>query len=283
MQQQEFSSHPQVKEYLDYRKFLRDFFDFKKNTLSSYSHRTFLRRADITSPSHLKLVIDGKRNLTYRTIEKYQAAIGFPKKQEANFFKLLVQYNQETNVDKKVDKFNEIIKQKKKSGISLLEEEQFNFLSKWHYVAIYVLVDLKDFVNTPDWIAGRLRKKVSKDNIERAINDLIRLGLLEYDSDRGLRQSKGALDTPEEISSMAVVHYHRNMINLSLQYLEEGDWRKREFNGGTIPMNNQTIKLLKEKLKELRKDINIMTDEIENPEEIYQFNIQLFPLTENVQ
>ncbi len=274
------SHNPQIRDYMDYRKFLRDFYNYKKENSADYSYRVFSRMAGLGSPSHLKMVVDGKRNLTHSTLGKYKRALGFKKKRDAHFFDLLVSYNQEDNNDRKIELFQAVIKEKEKQGVSLLAKEQFNFLSQWHYVAIYVLVDCHDFKNDVEWIASRLRKKVSSSNIERAINDLIKIGLLEYDGQKGLRQASGALDTPEEIHSMAVVPYHQNMIQLALNYLEDGQVSLREFNGGTIPMNKETLVKLKEKLREFRKEINLMTDKLDDVTDVYQFNMQLFPLTE---
>lgn len=236
----------------------------------------------MSSPSHLKMVIDGDRNLSSQTIERYKKALSL-KKEDADFFELLVKYDQERDHESKVKFFQEILKEKKKKGFSLLASEQYNFLSKWHYVAIYVMVDLEDFRNDPDWIASRLRKKVSTSNIERAIEDLIKIGLLKFDKDMNIIQTNGALDTPEEIKDMAVISYHHNMIQLALNYLEEGDWRLREFNGGTLPINDETLPLLKEKIREFRKEVNEMTSEINDASSVYQFNVQLFPLTKAIQ
>lgn len=274
------SQCPQVREYLDYRKFLKDFYSQKKEYSSDYSYRVFSRMAGISSPSHLKMVMDGKRNLTHATVSKYKKALGLKKKQDAQYFELLVNYNQELDHDKKVELFHQILQEKEKKGFSVLAQEQFNFLSRWHYVALYVLVDCKDFKSDYQWMASRLRKKVSVANVEKAINDLIKIGLLEYDGQRGLRQAQGALDTPEEIQSMAVVPYHKNMINLAMQYLDDGPWELREFNGGTIPMNKETLIKLKEKIREFRKEINAMTENLEDVTDVYQLNVQLFPLTE---
>lgn len=271
---------PPVREYLDYRKFLKDFYSQKKENSNDYSYRVFSRMAGISSPSHLKMVMDGKRNLTHATLLKYKKAIGFKKKQDASYFDLLVNYNQELDHDKKVELFHQIIQEKDKKGLSVLAQEQFNFLSRWHYVAVYVLVDCHDFKSDFQWMASRLRKKVTVPNIEKAVNDLIKIGLLEYDGNRGLRQSKGALDTPEEIQSMAVIPYHKNMINLATQFLDDGNWQDREFNGMTIPMNEETLHQLKDRIREFRKDIIGMTEKLENVNDVYQLNIQLFPLTE---
>ncbi len=271
---------PEVRQYMDYRKFLKDFYTVKKEKSKDYSYRVFTRKAGVGSPSHLKMVMDGQRNLTNQTLYKYLDAIGFKKKIDAKFFELLVNYNQEQDADRKIELFHEVMKEKDKKGLSFLEKEQFNFLSQWHYVAIYVLVDLNDFKSDPEWITSKLRKKITKSNVEKAINALIKIGLLEFDTERGLRQTKGALDTTDEIINMAVVPYHRNMINLALNYLEEGDWSLREFNGGTLPMNPKTLEILKTKIREFRKEVNEMTDNLDNVSDVYQFNLQLFPLTE---
>lgn len=271
---------PKVREYMDYRVFLKDFYEAKKENSQDFSYRVFARKAEINSPSHFKLVVDGKRNLTEKTLDGYVKAIGFKDKMDRNFFELLVKYDQETNSSKKVEIFKDILNEKEKKGLTILAKEQFNFLSKWHYVAIYVLVDLKDFKADPQWIANKLTKRISTSNIERAINDLIKIGLLEYDVHRGLRQTSGALDTTEEIHSMAAVPYHQNMISLASRYLDEGDWKRREFNGATVPMNPETLTALKEKMRSFRIEVNEMTNQIKDATDVYQLNIQLFPLTE---
>jgi uncharacterized protein (TIGR02147 family) len=272
---------PQVREYLDYRVFLKDFYEAKKERSQDFSYRVFARKAEINSPSHFKLVVDGKRNLTQNTLGKYVRAIGFQDKQEKRFFELLVQYDQETNHTKKVEIFKDILAEKKKKGLSLMAKEQFDFLSKWHYVAIYVLVGVEGFKADPNWIATKLIKKISLPNIEKAITNLIKIGLLEYDVHKGLRQTNGALDTSEEIHSMAAIPYHENMITLASNYLHHGDWKLREFNGATIPVNLKTLKVLKEKMRTFRLEINEMTNELEDATDVFQLNIQLFPLTEN--
>lgn len=275
-------SLPEIREYIDYRKYLKDFYHTKKEISQDYSYRVFARRAGISSPSHLKMIIDRDRNLSSKTTDQYIKGLGLSRT-EASYFELLVRYDQEKEHERKIEFFQEILKEKKKTGFSPLASEQYNFLSKWHYVAIYVMVDLKDFQSDPEWIAKRLRKRVSVSNVEKAIEDLLKIGLLKYDNEMKLVQSRGALDTPEEIIDMAIKSYHHNMIQLALNYLEEGDWLLREFNGGTLPINAETLPLLKEKIRDFRKDLNDLTADIDNVCDVYQFNVQLFPLTKALQ
>jgi uncharacterized protein (TIGR02147 family) len=52
-----------VYRYLDYRAFLRDFYEAKKAKSRTFSYRAFSKRAGVASPNYLKLVIEGQRSL----------------------------------------------------------------------------------------------------------------------------------------------------------------------------------------------------------------------------
>jgi uncharacterized protein (TIGR02147 family) len=79
--------------YIDYRKFLGDYYVDKKRTTRHFSHRYFAMKAGVKSPVLLKQVIDGKRNLTSLMIEKFAQALCLNKK-ESVFFRNLVLFNQ---------------------------------------------------------------------------------------------------------------------------------------------------------------------------------------------
>jgi uncharacterized protein (TIGR02147 family) len=272
---------PKLEEYLDYRVYLRDFFYYKKSVKSEYSHRMFMHKAGLKSPSHLKSVMEGERNLTNKSIPKYIKAIGLEKKKEVRLFELLVAYNQCKDAEEKIEVFRQILNIKTKRGSTSMEESQFRFLSEWHYVAIYVLVDLKDFDPNPEWIASKLRKKVSFKQIETALLGLLALGLIKEDKDKGYVQTGGALSSPDEVRHTAVHQYHKTMLNLASQSLSEDELSSREFNGVTLPIPRDKLPALKEKIRKFRKEINELASNLENPDEVYQLNIQLFPLTED--
>lgn len=273
-------SLPSVTEYLNYRQFLQDFYLSKKRDNASYSYRVFVNKGELGSPSHLKMVIDGSRNLTHTTIPKYVKAIGFQKKRDIQYFELLVNYNQETDTEKKVALFNEIMALKKKQGLSLLEKHQFDLLSHWFYVAIYVLIDLKDFKPDLEWISERLRKKVSPKEVSEALEALEKLGLIVKDEEKGYRQTNGGLSTPDDLRNLSVQLYHQQMIELAQESLKNDPSDVREFNGVTLKISKEKLALLKEKIRIFRKEINELTSNMDDLDQVYQLNIQLFPLTE---
>jgi len=85
-------------EYDDYRAYLRDLYEHLKKTGTHFSYRSFSSKAGFRSPNILKLVIDGKRNLSPQSVQKFARALNL-KKDEAEFFRILVNLNQAGSVD----------------------------------------------------------------------------------------------------------------------------------------------------------------------------------------
>lgn len=273
---------PQIGEYLNYREFLRDFFEAKKNINSSYSYRVFAQKAQLGSSGHLKMVMDGQRNLTQETLNKYQKALDLKTKKDQKLFELLVKYNQCKDPLQKVDFFNEVMAEKNKKGLSQLEKHQFQFVSSWYHIVIYVMVDFPDFQSDPDWIYARMRKKVSRPQIESAIEDLLKLGLIEQ-VDGQWRQIKGALTVPDDIRGAAIPKYHDSMLSLAKQALVDLPVDEREFNGVTLPIRKSALPHIKERIREFRKEINEYASNVSDPNEVYQLNIQLLPMTKGAE
>ena len=272
-------TQPNIFEYSDYRQYLSDYYTQKKTTNSNYSHRLFASQAGLSSPSHLLMIIKGERNLSMKTIPKFSDGLKLSQK-EKRFFELLVLYSQTEDLQMKAKYFGEIISIKANlAGLHKLEKEKFEFLSKWYAVAIYVLIDLKNFKPDPNWISKRLGNKVTISQVKETLENLLNLKMIEVDSIRGLKQSSGAVTVADDTKSIAVFEYHSSMIKLAADALRKNTNSEREMNGATISIPKDKLPELKEKIRAFRKEINQLASSYENPDEVYQLNVQLFPLT----
>ena len=266
-------------EYSDYRAYLSDYYASKKLANPNYSHRVFAGQAGLSSPSHLLMIIKGNRNLSMKTIEKFAEGLKLSLK-EKKYFELLVLFNQTDDLQLKAKYFSEIMMLKLNTKkLHSLEKEKFDFLSKWYMVAIYVLTDLKSFKNEPDWIAKRLGSKITSAQAKEAIETLLKIGMLEKSADGKLKQAAGAVSVADNTKSVAVYNYHQAMIRLASEALRALSPEEREMNGVTISIPKDKLPLLKEKIRAFRKEINQMASSFENPDEVFQLNVQLFPLT----
>lgn len=79
--------------HVDYREFLKLTYERLKEHRPQFSYRYFAKKAGLRSPAFFKMVIDGERNLTPKTTEKFILGLGLHGS-EADYFQILVRYNQ---------------------------------------------------------------------------------------------------------------------------------------------------------------------------------------------
>src|SRR5476649_2790081 len=86
-------SAPNLFDYFDYREYLHDYYLFHKKKNSAYSYRLFARKAKLGSPNYLKLVVDGKRRITDRTLYQFARGLSLSRDEE-KYFRELVMYQE---------------------------------------------------------------------------------------------------------------------------------------------------------------------------------------------
>jgi uncharacterized protein (TIGR02147 family) len=272
---------PIISDYYCYRKYLSDFFDYKKKANPNYSYRVFASQAGIKSSGHLKMIVNRDRNLGPKTLPMYLKALKFKKKREEGLFQLLVKYDHTQNIDEKTELFEKILGEKSKNTSNPLERNQYELLSQWYVVTTYVLIGMDKFHATVESIYEQLGNKVPRIKIEKAIRILLEMDLVKAEQGRYV-QSGGAFSTPDEIKAVAVNKYHENMVNLSLDSLKLHTVDERNFNGATIAIGPKNYKLLCKKLNEFRKEVNEMIGNDEEATQVYQLCVNLFPLTKGL-
>lgn len=264
---------------LDYRGYLAAWFSWKKSNNPRFSHRMFARLAGQKSPSLLKAVIDGQRNLTPATLRSFADAMKLSGSQRA-FFADLVALDQSDSDDERNAAWTRISATRRFREARTIDGEAFRFLSHWYYVAVYELVKRADFEEDPTWVARTLRPRLTVSEAKRALSELQSLGLLVRTEAGRLVQSDASVVTPQEVEGLAVHNYHRGMIGLAADAVTAFSPTERHLLGVTIAVPESLLPLLKQELNTLQARLLDLCDAAEGPpERVVQLNLQLFPLS----
>jgi len=263
--------------YFDYRAFLRDAYADLKERQPGFSFRWFARRAGMTSPNFLKLVIDGKRNLTSASSERFATALELSSSETA-FFRELVGFGQARTAAEKNRHFERIGTYRQHRAVCALERDQFEYLSHWWYPAIRELVACDGFVEDDDWIASRLVPAITPAQARQAIELLLSLGFVERDEHGRLRQREPLLSTGAEVRSLAVGNFHRQMMERAAASIDLVDRDQRDISGVTVALSAETFQLVKQRIVELRAELLALSAGVSGPTRVVQVNFQLFPL-----
>lgn len=266
--------------YLDYRQFLRDRFRRLKRS-SRATHRSLSKKAGFASPNFLKLVMEGERNLSERSISQIAAAFDLNER-EREFFAALVRFNQAKELEEKEILYQELKLRRPDLSLKRLEHSQFEYLKDWHTVAIREMVALEDFREDPEWIAERLGGRVRPAQVKRSLKLLSRLGLLGRNAEGRLVPNQAPLSSGDEVSSLAAYSFHQGMLEQAKRALRETPPELRDISSVTLAVDAETLQKVKRKIQAFRKEILAMSEGHGKAEAIYQMNIQLFNLSEGL-
>jgi uncharacterized protein (TIGR02147 family) len=269
--------------YTDFRAYLRDFYAFRKDSQHGYSFRSFSKSAGFTSPNILKLVIDGERNISPEATAKFIKALGL-KGQMAEYFATLVRMNQaKTDADKEYF-FGVLQKLTPQAKRHQLHSESLKYLSHWLFPVIREMALLADFREDPYWIARRLNGKASLPEITQALQFLIKEGFLAKLDGRFVPRDNMVF-SDDEVKSLAIRNFHRQMLDQAKDYLEALAMEEREFGALTFSLPESALTELKYKLKRFRSELHtwaMQVAEEKGGDVIIQTNFQMYPHTKKV-
>ncbi|MFV3407947.1 DUF4423 domain-containing protein [Bdellovibrio bacteriovorus] len=283
---------PVLSDYMNYRQFLADFYLFKrkasKGSLRAYTYAVFSAAANIKSPNYLKMIIEGKRNLSDDMIGKFGKALGFMKDQTEEF-RLLVQFTQAMDPAERnmyLKKLSEHrVAGKLKSGE--IDRKTWEKVPNWVAWIIYAMIDQDGVSFDTATLKNLLRGKASEDEIDNALSTLITSGDLRRDEVTGeLKKARSLTDSPEEIPVALVRKLQSQLMYLGLESLYQDQPTEREFGTLTLSLTKSEFEEIKFKLRQMRKALhkdNSIARMKDKGERVYQLNIQLFPVTNAVE
>jgi len=268
-----------IYDYNDYRAYLKDLYLDAKSKGRKYSFGYFSKLLGFSSKSFFKHVIDGHRNLSEESIERFCKALKL-NRDESSYFKNLVLFNQATTSEEKMAFSREIFRSRAFRKIHPLKISQFQYLTHWYFVAIRELVNLPHFKEDPEWISQNTLPKITPAQAKQAIEELQKLGLLTRNENGKLVQANAIVATSDEVTSASVAQYHRELMKKASESIDSVPREKRDISGVTFRISGQTAKKIKEMIQTFRKELAEEASHDTSPDAVYQLNLQLFPLSQ---
>lgn len=269
--------------YRDYRRFLQDTYSVRKNSEYGFSYRSFAKRVGSAAPNYLKLVSEGRRNLSPEMAIRFAQALGLAG-EAADYFCDLVAFNQATTALERDRCYQRLTRYTRYRKAFRLDAAHAEYHSEWYIPAIRELVACDGFVEDPKWIARKLKPNISTRQAEHALSVLSRLGLTVRNEAGKLILNEPVLSTGDDRPlGHHVATFHRTMLERAAEALDHCSRDEREIAGLTLSVSRRQLADFKRRLYEFRQElvqIAVDASKHEAPTEVVQINFQLFPLTE---
>lgn len=265
-----------VFDYLDYRKFLKDYYRKRKESDTRFSHRYIARILEFDSGYFAK-IIKGERHISLRLVPKFAKLCKLSKK-EADYFEVLVLFCKAKTHDEKSTQFENLMSFKK-SDKSILTAEQYKLFENWYYLAIREVLAFYQFKGDYGELAKIIQPPIRPSEAKKAVKTLEKLKLIRKNDSGVYERVAPVWSTGDEVKSVALVNLHKAMMDLAKESFDRFKGNVRDMSTLTLSISEEEYKLINKEIVKLREKLLDAAGKCRNPDRVYQCNFSVFPVS----
>ncbi|MGM0462990.1 MAG: TIGR02147 family protein [Fibrobacterota bacterium] len=269
--------------YSDYRKYMNDFFEEKKQTTYGFSYQYFANAAGFKSRGFVYRVMKGIKNLSPTSSYKVAKSMGLAKK-EVDYFQALVDFNQAKDNYLKRSAYERMVDIKRSSRrtpeIALLSDDQIEMNSRWYHPVVRCLIGITEFSGDYEQLAEMVEPSITPAQAQKSVDLLVRLGLVEKGDDGIFHLTDSTVSTGDAYRSMVLQNYYEQCFGLVKRSLNVMPQSERNVTGLTLGLSKKSYDVLIARLNELRKEFLAFSEKDGDADYVYNVNFAIYPVSQ---
>ncbi len=264
-------------EYLDYRKYLSDFFVEQRKSTPFFSFRYAESRVGIDA-SNLSKIVQGKRHITSGSLDNVVELLKLNER-EAEYFNLLYLFSK-TRSQKKNREYFEQLMSFNAVTMSKISTSRHEYYKQWYYsAALALLYFFRVDKDSYESIAKKLEPQITPEQAKKAVELLLRLNFISVDDSGYFTHTDSIITSGEQWKSVAIETFQRQTLELALRALDEVAIEERYISTLTVTLSDESYQKVRAITAEYRKAVLKAVSESYDTDRVYQINLQLFPMS----
>lgn len=265
-------------DYTDYHAWLRDAFDNFKKEHCAVSWR-YLAAKIGGDPGNLLRVTQGKIQLSIKYIQPIAKFFSLDEKQ-STYWTELVLFGRAKSDKEALDHYEKMLSIK---GVTIkrLDVKELEFYRHWHSNAIRSLLGIGTFRDDEESyrrLAESCTPEISLKEAKEAVKLLKSLKMIRLDENKIWTVTDTFIGTGGNWRSEAVRRFQEDTISLAGQSLSRHKPPLRDISTATMTFNRNSIDLVRERIREFRRELLRLSSEGTGDDTVYQLNVQFFPI-----
>ncbi|MBK25707.1 MAG: hypothetical protein CME70_17040 [Halobacteriovorax sp.] len=267
---------PDVLRYTSLEEFLNDYLQFKKSSNHRITIGSLARAIGFKSRASLHHYLTGQRTPKAEHLKLLLDYFPFSNAQKQHFLNL-VELN---NIDDLAFESSRLLKNKlrrERPGIKIIDNNILNVANHWLHFAVIEILKTYKKIHSIKELKSLFYFHKENHPLGVIIDDLFSLGYIAHDEDGHLVSKKPKLKTTEAGEDHNIQKYHKEVLNLGKEAIEEIPVTQRYFSSVTFQGDHDKFLRLKAFIKQLEKECLVNKEE-PGPKKVYHCNIQLYPI-----
>jgi uncharacterized protein (TIGR02147 family) len=272
---------PNIYRYNDFRKFLDDYQRARSRLDGSFSRSGICRRLGLPkSRSYFNDIVKGKP-ITSTYIDRFIHAFEMDK-DEAQFFRALVKFNQATETGERELFFDQLVLLNK-APRAIIDISMYEYYREWRHSVIRALLDTFDFRGDYGRLARMVNPPISKKQARESVALLLKLKLIEKNDHGAYKPTDKVITTDPYVKDELVKQYQAKCIEIAAKALLNKGMQFQNFSTNLISISETGMHRMEKSLQKFKSEIRSVIHKDELPaDRIYQLNVQLFPVAKQI-
>lgn len=264
-------------QYTDYRKYLRDFYEARKATHRGFTHRFISKAVGFKSTGSFAQILQGQTNISTQMVVNFVNFLKL-KKDEADFFELLVMFNQSKSHAEQKRHFEKIICFPK-SNFRVVESAQYAYYGKWYYSVVREILAFFPFKDDFKALARMVEPAIAPAEAEKAVSLLEELGFIRRNAAGFYEKADPVVTTGYEARSVGINQFLLESMELAKSAMDNLPREERSLSTVTLSLPADGYQMIEEKIKCLRRELLEIAKNNPNPTRVVQVNFQIIPVS----
>jgi uncharacterized protein (TIGR02147 family) len=168
---------PEIFEYIDFKKYLENYYSKRKAGDPAFSHAYICRRlGQVNAKSYFNNVLKGRVTISPTFVDRFIDLLGL-QPDEAKYFRALVNYSQSKSSHEKEFFFDQLVRLNR-TPRKVVDKVAFDYYQEWHHSAVRALLDIVNFKDDYKALAAMLYPRITVKQAKDSVALLKKNGLI---------------------------------------------------------------------------------------------------------
>lgn len=269
-----------IYDYLDYREYLRDYYVEAKKSKPFFSYRFIGNHVGMDSSYVIKVLQRGL-HISSKKIDAFIKLLDLDGP-GGEYFEALVHFGRAKSVSQQKIYFERLFSLSSVKA-HRLEQHQYEFFQKWYYSAVWAIINCLPFDGDYHALAENCMPAITVWEAKRSVRLLEKLELIKKNDDGKYHTTGQNVTTGYKWLSQVVENNQREMIRLAGESLSSFDKKERDISSVTLGIDEKVLPEIQEHIRQFRMSLIKIVNSYAGTGRVYQLNVQLFPLSSNLE
>lgn len=269
---------PSIFAYDDFRKFLLDWWEFRRQSDSDLTKSEMSRRLGLPNTrSYFTDVLAGKK-VTELFLDRFELAMNLSA-DETRFFRALVQFNQADTPEDREVALDRLIAWDR-TPRRRLDPKEYSYYKHWWNGAIRAVLAIEDHGDDWEALAARIQPAITAKQARLSVELMAELGLVRLEKSHHWKPCEAGLSTGDLVRDELVQQVQMQWFDVARHAIMTPSKQSRDFATSTIHVSATGLDRIRSRLDKFRSEIrSIAHKDHDAPDRVYSLCLAFFPIT----